>query len=470
MTSPGLGIDELRTLFLFEKLDDGQLAWLRRAGTVQDRPAGWVYREGDPAESFFVLLAGTVALTSRVGPDDVEFTRSSRRGVFGGAFQAYLGERLPRYSNSMRAETPARFFVLSAEDFAWLMREWFPMSVHLLEGLFYGSLGTRQAIGQREHLLALGSLAAGLAHELNNPAAAVARAASSLRERIDALDANAAEIAAGPHASEELSAFSRLRVAATAAATAEPPSGALETAEREDRMAEWLEDQGVPGGWELAPTFVQARLDDEWFAGVWPPGRPGDSRERVLRRLGLSIELDTLSAEIAEASARISSLVDAVRQYTQLDRASSQIVDVHDGLDSTLVVLASTLGAGVRVVKEYDRGLPPIPAFAAELNQVWTCLLDNAADAMNGTGTLFVRTRRDDAFLLIEIEDTGTGIADDILPRVFDPFFTTKPVGRGVGLGLTTAWRIVTVRHHGDVRVDSIAGRTTFRVRLPFAG
>ncbi|GAA3938473.1 sensor histidine kinase [Actinoplanes auranticolor] len=343
------------------------------------------------------------------------------------------------------------------------------MSVHLLEGLFYGSLGTQQAIGQREHLMALGSVVAGLAHELNNPAAAIVRAASSVRERIKTMDAYVAEIADGADSPGSLSAFSRLRATAMGDTTMRPSPGPLETAEHEERVAEWLEAHGIPDGWELAAIFVQAKVDDQRLAMEWTTDL-GGSRGRVLRWLGLSIELDTLSAEIVEAAARISSLIDATRQYVQLDRAPSQFIDIQEGLDSTLTVLASSLGEGVHIVKDYERGLPLIPALAAELNQVWTNLIDNAVSAMGGTGDLILRTRQDNGFLLVEIEDTGSGIADDIRPRIFDPFFTTKPVGRGAGVGLNTAWRIVTVRHHGDIQVDSIPGRTTFQVRLPLAG
>jgi signal transduction histidine kinase len=460
-------VAELRALFLFEELSDEQLHWLCRFGSIHLAEPGWVYREGEPAAQFYVLLNGLIVLTSRVGEDDVEFIRTDRCGVFGGAFQAYLGDRLPRYTTSMRAETTARFFVLSAEDFGGLMRDWFPMAVHLLEGLFFGNHGTQLAIGQRERLLALGSLAAGLSHELNNPAAAIGRAASSLGDRVAGLRRSIESMATGEFDRNDLADIVRLQqrsVSPSAIRTALTP---LEAAEREDQVAEWLDVRDVADGWELAPTFVQAGLDTTFLdeaAALVPAPALGD----VLRWLSNSIETDLLTGEIQEAAARISALVDATKQYAQLDRAPYQVVDVHDLLDSTLVVRGKSLGGGVIVVRDYDRTLDKVPAFAAELNQVWSNLIDNALSAMGGAGTLSLRTSRDDDLLLVEVEDTGPGVPDEIRSRIFEPFFTTKAVGEGTGLGLDLAWRIVTSRHHGDLRVDSVPGRTTFQVRLPF--
>src|SRR3982074_1527112 len=208
----GCSPDELRTLFLFEKLSDEQLVWLCGHGHVERIEPGPLYTEGDPARCFYVLLDGTVVLSRRVGEDDVEITRTSGRGVYGGAFNAYLGDRVPQvYNNSMRVTEPSRFFVLEATDFAQLMHEWFPMAVHLLEGLFFGIKNTQQALGQRERLLALGSLSAGLTHELNNPAAAAVRATSSLRERVAGMRNKLGRITAGPYDREVLETLIRLQ-------------------------------------------------------------------------------------------------------------------------------------------------------------------------------------------------------------------------------------------------------------------
>jgi signal transduction histidine kinase len=412
-------------------------------------------------------MDGLIVLTSRVGGDDVEFIRTDRPGVFGGAFQAYLGDRLPLYTTSMQAETNATFFVLSAENFAQLMRDWFPMAVHLLEGLFFGNHGTQLAIGQRERLLGLGSLAAGLSHELNNPAAAVGRAASSLGDRVAGLHQSIESIATGEFDRHDLANMVSLQQRAVSRSGRWPAPTPLQVAEREDEVGEWLEAHRVVDGWELAPTFVQVGLDAE-FLNEAAMLVPSPALGAVLRWLSSSIETDLLVGEIQDAAERISALVDATKHYTQMDRAPYQFVDVHELLDSTLVVRGSSLGDGISVVRDYDRTVDKVPAFAAELNQVWSNLIDNALSAMGGAGTLSLRTSRDDDHLLIEVEDTGPGVPDEIRSRIFEPFFTTKAVGEGTGLGLDLAWRIVTSRHHGDLRVESVPGRTTFQVRLPF--
>jgi signal transduction histidine kinase len=465
--------DALRKLFLFEHLSAEQLEWLGRAGRVQEFEPGPVYTEGAPATCFYVLLDGTLVLSRRVGPDDVEVTRTSSPGVYGGAFQAYLGDRVPQlYTASMRVTVPSRFFVLPAQDFAELMQRWFPMAVHLLEGLFFGTTMTQQAVGQRERLLALGTLSAGLTHELNNPAAAAARAASALRERVAAMRGALGGLAAkGGDLAEHALALDRLvglqddAVRRVADGSAEA-LGALEASDREDEIGDWLEEHGVADGWELAPVLVQAGLDTDWLdtaaGAVGEPALP-----KALTWLAHSVETELLLGEIESATSRIAVLVGAARQYSQLDRAAYQFVDVHELLDSTLVILGGKIAPGVAVVKDYDRGLPRIPAYAAELNQVWTNLIDNALHAMDGHGTLTVSTRRDRDRLLVEVRDTGPGVPGAIRDRIFEPFFTSKPVGEGTGLGLDISWRIVVNRHHGELKVLSEPGDTRFQTALP---
>jgi signal transduction histidine kinase len=196
----------------------------------------------------------------------------------------------------------------------------------------------------------------------------------------------------------------------------------------------------------------------------------GGNLDTALRWLGYTVETELLMNEIEDSANRISTLVGAAKQYSQLDRAPYQVVDVHELLDSTLMMLGGKIPAGVTVVKDYDRSLPGIPAYAGELNQVWTNLIDNAVSAMKGTGTLTVRTRLDRDRALIEFGDTGPGVPPDIQQRIFEPFFTTKPVGEGTGLGLDISWRIVVNKHHGDLQLESVPGDTRFRVWLPLAG
>ena len=462
--------DELRTLFLFEKLNDDQLAWLCRNGHVERIGPGPVYAEGEPAACFYVLLEGTVVLSRRVGADDVDVTRTSNRGVYAGAFMAYLGDRVPQtYNNSLRVTEPSRFFVLEAAAYAQLMREWFPMAVHLLEGLFFGAQSAQQALGQRERLLALGTLSAGLTHELNNPAAAAVRATSALRERVAGMRHKLGMIAAGPYNRAALETLIRLQEDAAEHVSKAPTLTPLEASDREDAVADWFDDHGIAGGWDLAPTFVQAGLEIGWLDKV--AAAVGDATlEGALRWLNYTVETELLMNEIEDSTGRISTLVAAAKQYSQLDRAPYQVVDVHELLDSTLLTLGGKIGPDIRVVKEYDRALPAIPAYAAELNQVWTNLIDNAVAAMNGNGTLTVRTAHDRDWLLVEVGDTGPGVPEEIRERIFEPFFTTKPVGEGTGLGLDISWRIVVKKHHGDLRVESVPGDTRFRVWLPLAG
>jgi signal transduction histidine kinase len=462
--------DELRSLFLFEHLTDDQLAWLCREGRVLRTDAGLVYAEGDPAASLFVLLTGTVVLLRRIGADEAEVTRTSNPGAYAGAFFAYLGDRVPQvYNNSMRAAEPSRFFVLDAGKFAQLMADWFPMAVHLLEGLFFGTKNTQEAIGQRERLLALGSLSAGLTHELNNPAAAAVRATGALRERAAALRGGLAEIAAGQHDGAVLAALLQLQGEAASHVAHGTALSPLESSDREDEVADWLDQHGVADGWQLAPSFVQAGLGPAWLEQVAAKISTAshDDLAVALRWLGDTVETELLLAEIKDSVTRISALVASARQYSQLDRAPYQVTDVHELLDSTLVMLGEKIGPGITIVKHYDRSLPRVPGYPAELNQVWTNLIDNAVAAMAGTGTLTITTADDRGELLVEFADTGPGIPAEIRERIFEPFFTTKAVGQGTGLGLDISWRVVVGRHHGDLRVESVPGDTRFQVRLP---
>ncbi|MBL1108914.1 histidine kinase [Streptomyces sp. 5-8] len=461
---------EIGSLFLFEKLSPEQLGRLCAAGRVELFQPGPVYTEGDPATCFFVMIEGTVVLSRRVGGDDVEVTRASQRGVYAGAMQAYLGDRVRQvYNNSMRVTVPTRFFVLPADLFADVMREWFPMAVHLLEGLFFGAKNTQAMIGQRERLLALGSLSAGLTHELNNPAAAAVRATATLRERVAKMRHKLALIAEGRFTHEVLASLVEIQERTAERVAKAPVLSPLEASDREDTLTDWLEDRGIDYGWQVAPTFVQAGLDVDWLEQV-----AATVDEEILPNavgwLNYTIETELLMNEIEDSTTRVSHLVDAAKQYSQLDRAPYREVDVHELLDSTLLMLSGKIGPGIEVVKEYDRSLPPVPAYPAELNQVWTNLVDNAVSAMNGAGgqgTLTVRTGLDHERLLVEFRDTGPGVPPEIKDRIFDPFFTTKPVGEGTGLGLDISWRIVVNKHHGSLRVASEPGDTRFQVLLP---
>jgi signal transduction histidine kinase len=461
---------EIGTLFLFEKLSPEQLGRLCSEGRVELFEPGPVYTQGDPATCFYVMVEGTVVLYSRVGGDDVEVSRTSQRGVYAGAMQAYLGDRVQHvYQNSMHVTEPTRFFVLPAETFSNIMQEWFPMAVHLLEGLFFGSKSAQRAIGQRERLLALGSLSAGLTHELNNPAAAAVRATATLRERVAKMRHKLGVISAGPYPREDLAGLIEVQERTAELVAKAPTLSPLEASDREDTVSDWLDDHGIPDGWRLAPTFVQAGLDVDWLDQV-----ASEVDEQILPAaigwLNYTVETELLMDEIEDSTTRVSNLVNAAKQYSQLDRAPYQDADVHELLDSTLLMLSGKIGPQIKVVKDYDRSLPKIPSYPAELNQVWTNLIDNAVQAINGAGgegTLTVRTALVNDRALVEFRDTGPGVPQEIKGRIFDPFFTTKPVGEGTGLGLDISWRIVVNKHHGTLQVESEPGDTRFQVFLP---
>ena len=312
---------EIASLFLFEKLSPEQLGRLCAEGHVERFDTGPVYTEGAPATCFYVMIEGTVVLSRRVGGDDVEVSRTSQRGVYAGAMQAYLGDRVPQtYNDSMRVTEPTRFFVLPAESFADIMREWFPMAAHLLEGRFVGSKYTQRASGPRGRLLALGALCAGLTHELNNPAAAAVRATADLRERVGKMRHNLAIIARGPYSREALAELIEIQERTAERVAKAPVLSPLEASDREDELTDWLEDHGIPEGWRVAPTFVQAGLDADWLeqvaATVAEDVLPG-----AVGWLNYTVETELLMDEIGDSTNRISHLVDAAKQYAQLDRA-----------------------------------------------------------------------------------------------------------------------------------------------------
>lgn len=460
--------DELKTLFLFEHLTDDQLERLCQEGHVEIIEPGPVFAEGDPATCFYVMIEGSLVLSKLSGGEDLVINRTSQRGVYAGAWQAYLRDRVPQvYPGSMRVTERSRFFVLDADCFAEIVSEWFPMALHLLEGLFFGSRNTKQIVEQRERLLALGSLSAGLTHELNNPAAAAVRATSALRDRVAHMRQKLKMIANGSLDPGSLTSLVGLQEEAVELVAKAPKLSPLEASDREDELGDWFDDHDISGGWDIAPTFVQAGLDVAWLDKVVATVDDSQLLEGAIRWLNYTVETELLMNEIADSTTRVSTLVGAAKQYSQMDRAPYQTVDIRELLDSTLVMLARKIGDDITVVKDYDASVPPIPAYAAELNQVWTNLIDNAVQAMAGEGTLTVRTRRDHDQVLVEVCDTGSGVPEDIQSRIFEPFFTTKPVGEGTGLGLDISWRIVVKKHRGDLSVQSVPGDTRFVVRLP---
>jgi len=459
---------QLRELFLFEDLTDDQLAWIVEHGDVVSYKAGeTVSVEGEPAKCFYVLLSGELVMVRMVRGDEVEITRSNNPGAYSGATQFYLGDQVDQvYGATIRAVTDSSFLALPAAEFAAKFNQWFPMAVHLLQGMFVGLQNANVLVAQRERLLALGKLTASLTHELNNPAAAAVRATETLRERFAGMRHKLAMLADGHFDGLQLHQLTKIQdkfIQRMAVAEELTP---IQVSDREDELGEWLEDREVPGGWDLAPVFVAAGItasDLDEVSNVVD----ADFLEPALRWLSYTVETENLLIEVKDSTKRISTLVGAAKQYSQLDRTPHQDVDLHEGLKATLVMLAGKKPEGVRIVKDFDRSLPKVPAYAAELNQVWTNLIENAIDAVGGEGTITIRTALDGDSALVEVIDDGPGVPEDLKRRVFEPFFTTKGVGRGTGLGLDVSWRVVVNRHGGDLRVVSKPGDTHFQVRLP---
>jgi signal transduction histidine kinase len=461
--------DELGATFLFENLSAEQLRTLADLGSeMRFEPGEIVFVEGQPADFLWVLLAGEMELERNVGGRRVPITTASRPGTYGGGLQAFTRANMPiGYRATARTTQPSRFFCLPSSELGRLLGEWSPLARHLLEGYFQRLESIEATVREQERLVSLGRLAAGLAHEVNNPAAAAMRATTELRGALKQLEDVVAWLADAELPVNRLRGW--LTLQREALATVRPPArSGIELANAEDELGTWLDEHAVDNSWSLASTFTTVGLDGAWLdraAAVL------DTRElsSCLNWIAASLLSTNLVDQIDDGVGRISQLVTAVKEYSYMDRAPEHEVDVHDGLEKTLLVLHHKTRSGVQIRREYDDHLPRIQANGAELNQVWTNLIDNAIDAMHGQGQIVIRTRRENGTVVVEIEDQGPGIPPELMSRIFDPFFTTKEPGKGTGLGLDIVRRIVVDGHHGDVAVASAPGDTRFSVRLPIA-
>ncbi len=458
-----ISLDDVRGFPLFDGVTDAQVQALLDGGDeVAVVPGEELFHEGDLAAYWWVLVDGSVELARHAGRDETVVGRIDVPGRWAGGFLAW--DEHGTYLATGRGADPGRMLRVPADLLRSQMQEWFPLAVHLISGLFHTARSIESTARQRDALVSLGTLAAGLAHELNNPVAAAGRAVDSLDETCASLLDSLGDLARGDLTAAQFTALDDLRRAVdTPARSADP----LAAADDEEAVAAWLEARGVPSPWRLAGSLTSAGIDAAWCArveGVVPP----DALAPALTWVTSALTAQRLLGEVREATGRVSDLVSAVRSYTQMDRATLQPVDVREGLESTLTMLGHKLRqAGITVVREYGEDLPHIDGYAGELNQVWTNLVDNAIDAMPDGGMLTIAACTRDSTLVVEVRDTGHGMPPEVAARAYDTFFTTKDVGRGTGLGLDIARRVVVDRHRGEIEIDTSEAGTTLRVSLP---
>ncbi|MEU8224909.1 ATP-binding protein [Kribbella sp. NPDC048915] len=452
---------ELRDMALFTGLTDAQLEELidGSAEVAIERGVD-LFHEGEPADFWWVLVDGAITLHRKIGREDTVMGKMDVPGRWAGGFRAWDEHGL--YLASGRGLAEGRVLRVPAVLLRERIDEWFPLAGHLIKGVYGTARAIESTARQRESLITLGALAAGLAHEINNPAAAAARSVSALDTACDTLLSALRSLAEGAATAAQFSALDELRLELGSSTVAPDP---VDLADHENRIADWLDDHGVERSWFVAPPLAAAGADVAWcerVAAVLDDDGLGHGLEWVASTLSAA----TLLGEVKESTRRISELVAAVRSYSQLDRGSIQTIDVTEGIETTLVMLGHKLRDGVEVVREYG-DVPRIDAYAGELNQVWTNLIDNAVDAMNGSGTLRISTRTDGDRVVVAFTDTGPGMPPEVAARAFEPFYTTKDVGKGTGLGLDIAQRIVAEHHGGTIEVTLRPGATTFEVRLP---
>jgi signal transduction histidine kinase len=457
-----MDVGELRGLGLFAGTHDALLRDLSAPGTeVRFVPGQEVFVEGRPADFWWVLLEGRVDLVRHVGREERHLAVMEVPGQWAGGFRAW--DEHGAYLATARASTAGRFFRVSAEALRECATTWFPLGVHFIKGLFGTVRSVESTTRQKEALIALGTLAAGLAHQLNNPAAAATRAAHGLAESSAATLTSLRRLATDAVSAEQFTRLDALRLAITPRPA---PADPMDVADREAAVADWLLAHGVGHPWGTAAALARAGADAAWCDRV-ASVLAGTALEPGLEWVASTLTTASLLEQVTESTRRISDLVAAAKSYSQLDRASMQWTDVSEGLESTLMMLADRIPPEVRVVRDFGADVPRIQAAAAELNQVWTHLVDNALRAMAGPGSLRVSTRADGpGGVLVEIGDTGAGMTPEVRMHAFDPFFTTRAVGDGVGLGLDIARRIVE-EHRGEISIDAAPGGTVLRVRLP---
>jgi signal transduction histidine kinase len=455
--------EAVRKVPLFAQLSDEHFESVVQGTEVWLQPGDQVANQGEPSIAFYILLEGQIEWTTKVDQQDVYVVTHQPGMVFG---HEPLLLDIP-YPASGRPLTAVRMYKLGMDAF-WHMLATCPSILRGLLTIMTQRFRNLEAVTQQHgKLVSLGTMAAGLAHELNNPAAAARRATALLRETFGTLQPLALKLYQGCPSPEQLEFLTQFERDAIKRPATSPLLDPLTQSDREDSITDWLDAYGIAEGWKHAPTLVEAGLDTQQLDAV-AEHIPAASLGNVLSWIEAQLSTAALLDEMEQSTSRISSLVKAVKDYSHMDQAPLQEIDVHSGLENTLVILGYKLKVGsIVVTREYDRSLARICAYGSELNQVWTNLIDNAIDALDGSGHIWIRTSQEPDRVLVEIADNGPGIPPEIQGRIFEPFFTTKDVGKGTGLGLDMSRRIVVGRHRGDLRVQSKPGDTRLQVRLP---
>jgi signal transduction histidine kinase len=455
-------LDELRRVPLFADLTEEDLEQLyKMAKTISIHAGELVFEEGIAGDALYVILDGELEITKRQGGQDVVLA-VRRTGEFIGEMS--LLEQAPR-SASVRALRKSRLLVISQAAFQTLLSCSPSAPLRILRTVTSRLRSTESMLVQNEKMAALGTLAAGLAHELNNPAAAIRRSAAQLRDALSEWQRLATELSAltDLRQTEMVSALQKETVKRTAAPAQSDP---LSLSDHENELQEWLEDHSVEQAWEFAPVLVSFGWDRDELERLTEHFSTAQLAV-VVRWLAAGSSIYGLLEEVGTSAEAISEIVKAVKTYSYLDQAPIQEVDIKESLENTLVILRSKIKVGVSITRDYADNVPCVEAYGSELNQVWTNIIDNAINAMQGQGELVLRTYTRDGDVVVEIIDNGPGIPPEVQPRIFDPFFTTKGPGVGTGLGLHIAYNIVVHKHRGQIQVASKPGETRFRVVLP---
>ncbi|MDM9384655.1 ATP-binding protein [Chlorogloeopsis sp. ULAP01] len=457
-------LEALRKIPLFQELTEEQLQYLTQGIQVWLNPGEMLFNQGEPVELFYVVLEGTVRISRKIYNQEL-FLNTYDTGMFLGEVPLLTGTV---HLASGQAVCRSHVYCIKKDDF-WQMLVICPSVRKVILGCMARRMQELQVLSQQhEKLISLGTLAAGLAHEINNPASAVHRVAEQLRTPIAILEALALRPIEQHLTPVQLQCLSKLKRDAIEHFTTPNRLDPLTQIKLEDELANWLEDHDIADGWTFVSTLVAAGINTTELELI-RSHLSVDALSDVLKWLEATLSVISLLDVLKQGTTRISELVKAVKAYSYMDQSSLQEVDVHEGLESTLTILSYKLRkkSGIVVTREYDPNLPRISAYGTELNQVWTNLIDNAIDALGEFGQIWVRTAREIDYVLVEIADNGPGIPLEIQSRIFEPFFTTKEVGAGTGLGLEIAYRIVVFQHHGDIRLFSEPSNTSFKVRLP---